>query len=862
MPSLMQIDQVGLPGGTPDLARTDGLDTGALVTLTSTSPGSTNTFRLLWVPAEDTDAVASLAVTGNPAIWTFTPTAGVYGTYLIELEVDGVKSERVFCIRTPNRGYVIPALNEEAHPDASLISNGAAQVAASANNEPYSANPAINYAGWWPALAEIIQDIDDQLGSGGDPALGGDLSGTASSATVDTVGGQTAAAIASHVTQTTGNPHNLDAADVGADPAGTAASEVATHESTPGEHADAFHTGVAGEIAALTEKVSPVSGDLILIEDSAAGNAKKKVQISNLPGGGGTDADAIHDNVAAEISAITSKSVAVAGDILLIEDSADSNNKKSLLVSGIRITETQITDLDHTDADAIHDNVSGEIATVTEKTTPVGSDLLLIEDSAAGNAKKRVQISNLAGAFGDTFYVTLSTNEASLTHAVEVVVGGAYLNITQDVGFAAQLEQTLDDLGVTQVKLYDLGTPGTPIAPVLRSTLTFDNANKNNIDYVSKKLTPVASPLFVNNDEIFNTPRLYEVRLVLDPTNIGDPSDSALLTWSGITSEVPSDPPIPLVLAASPNVSPFGNQIWLTDDVGVNITQQPLPSTPSTYFSKIDYDAASKVFLACGVGSVGSVFRSTDGKSWLRVADADGTVFVYSIYWASTLNMWFALTSTSQRRSVNNGDSWLNSGSAPITGNPGQVVYHPPTSRYFCTKAGTSCVMYTTTGLSWTGGTATHTGGMLGIATSGTTLVMCANANTAEANSVQRSVDGTSWANVGPMPGGFGANTRLNGAAFNSGTFVLVGGQFTPSTLTCLIYYSVDDGLTWTQATIPGGYVGELRSVRWSAGLSRFIAVGEYSGFLESADGITWSLVHDTPSNDIVYFDSMANRLV
>ncbi len=50
---------------------------------------------------------------------------------------------------------------------------------------------------------------------------------------------------------------------------------------------NAIESDQAGEIAALTEKVTPVSGDLLLIEDSAAGNAKKKVQIGNLPGGGG-----------------------------------------------------------------------------------------------------------------------------------------------------------------------------------------------------------------------------------------------------------------------------------------------------------------------------------------------------------------------------------------------------------------------------------------------------------------------------------------------------------------------------------------------------------------------------------------------
>ncbi len=56
---------------------------------------------------------------------------------------------------------------------------------------------------------------------------------------------------------------------------------------TLGTDANAIHVNVAGEIAAITEKVTPVAADLIVIEDSAAGNAKKRVQIGNLPGGGG-----------------------------------------------------------------------------------------------------------------------------------------------------------------------------------------------------------------------------------------------------------------------------------------------------------------------------------------------------------------------------------------------------------------------------------------------------------------------------------------------------------------------------------------------------------------------------------------------
>ncbi len=53
-----------------------------------------------------------------------------------------------------------------------------------------------------------------------------------------------------------------------------------------------------------------------------------------------------------------------------------------------------------TDTTAIHDNVTGEISAITEKASPHNDDLLVIEDSEASNAKKRVKISNLPTSGG------------------------------------------------------------------------------------------------------------------------------------------------------------------------------------------------------------------------------------------------------------------------------------------------------------------------------------------------------------------------------------------------------------------------------------------------------------------------------
>jgi len=50
-----------------------------------------------------------------------------------------------------------------------------------------------------------------------------------------------------------------------------------------GADGSAIHDDVAGEISAITEKVTPASEDIVVIEDSAAANVKKKVKVSNLP---------------------------------------------------------------------------------------------------------------------------------------------------------------------------------------------------------------------------------------------------------------------------------------------------------------------------------------------------------------------------------------------------------------------------------------------------------------------------------------------------------------------------------------------------------------------------------------------------
>ena len=105
------------------------------------------------------------------------------------------------------------------------------------------------------------------------------------------------------------------------------------------DEANAIHKNVAGEIAAIAEKLSPASGDFLLIEDSADLNNKKRVQIANLPGG-----SELNDLTAA----VTWANVPDAN----ITQSSVTQHQAALT-----ITESQISDLSHTDTNLIRWNV-------------------------------------------------------------------------------------------------------------------------------------------------------------------------------------------------------------------------------------------------------------------------------------------------------------------------------------------------------------------------------------------------------------------------------------------------------------------------------------------------------------------------
>ena len=177
----------------------------------------------------------------------------------------------------------------------------------------------------------------------------------------------------------------------------TTLNDIKTFVNTGVLDSNAIHDNVSSEISIIPSKTSLVAGDFFLIEDSASGNIKKRTTLDDIKGfvnAGGTDSTAIHDNISGEINAIPAKISLVSNDLLVIEDSAGSTfDKKKITMANIKTFVDAGSGA--TDNNAIHDNISGEIFLIDEKTSLANDDLFVIEDSASSNAKKRIKLSTI-----------------------------------------------------------------------------------------------------------------------------------------------------------------------------------------------------------------------------------------------------------------------------------------------------------------------------------------------------------------------------------------------------------------------------------------------------------------------------------
>lgn len=171
MAASIRFDQVGIPASASTGARTDGVP-GAVVTVTNDS-GAPCRCEFVWVPPDDTTVLASLTQ-NSPSEWEFTPQADRHGSYAIRMiEAEGTDAQtvdtRVFGIRLPGSGLLVPAFNERGDATVSLADTTTRKALAASVSWNNEQNPeGINWAAWWQAQRELYEYVE---------GLGGTITG-------------------------------------------------------------------------------------------------------------------------------------------------------------------------------------------------------------------------------------------------------------------------------------------------------------------------------------------------------------------------------------------------------------------------------------------------------------------------------------------------------------------------------------------------------------------------------------------------------------------------------------------------------------------------------------------------------------
>lgn len=160
-----------------------------------------------------------------------------------------------------------------------------------------------------------------------------------------------------------------------------------------------------------------------------------------------------------------------------------------------------------TDTTAIHDNVANEIHVITQKTVPESADELVIEDSAASWAKKRITVGSLKQGYmllqdqktsgtGGGSYTAPNEQVRTLNTTVGNTITGASLlsnQITLPAGtYQWRSTSPAQNINLHQAYLYNV----TDAAVVQRGTQNFSAGNIQTISEVTAYFTITSTKVF------------------------------------------------------------------------------------------------------------------------------------------------------------------------------------------------------------------------------------------------------------------------------------------------------------------------------------------------------------------------------
>ncbi len=218
-------------------------------------------------------------------------------------------------------------------------------------------------------------------------------------------------------------------------------SKLAGIDNSATANPNAIETDASGEISALTEKASPVSGDHLLIEDSADSDSKKRVQIGNLPASTPA-ADSITNTELANMSADTIKGRA---------NGAGTGDPQDLTATQVRT----ILNVEDGANNYSHPNHTGDVTSSGDGATTIASNV--VDNTKLATVSTSTIKGRVTAGTGNVEDLT-ATQARSILNVEDGANNYSHPNHTGDVTSVGDGSTTIVDEAVTLAKMQHIAT--------------------------------------------------------------------------------------------------------------------------------------------------------------------------------------------------------------------------------------------------------------------------------------------------------------------------------------------------------------------------------------------------------------------